>query len=91
VDLAQLSAAVLLHGQQQEVAHERVRAAEHVVERLRLRARIELRVLEQRVELRHVVDRRDEVAQLLAHLGEPALFLRGLDERAGVHAVRNGH
>src|SRR3954452_1747188 len=91
VDLAQLPGAVLLDGQQEEVAHELIGAAEDVVERLRLRPRIELRVAQHRVELRHLVDRSDEVAELLAHLGQAPMVLRGLEESARVRAVRYRH
>ena len=87
LDLAELPAAVLLDDEQEEVADELVGAAEDVLERLRLRARIDLRVAQQRVELGHVVDRGREVAELLADGREPPRLLRGFEERARVRAV----
>src|SRR5712692_1292732 len=81
VDLAQLPGAVLFHREEHEVADELVRSAEYVLERLRLRGRVDLRVLEQRVQLGDVLDRGDEVAELLADLREALLLLRGLEER----------
>src|SRR6266511_3134382 len=91
LDLAQLPAAVLLDGEQQEVAQQLVRPAEDVLEHLHFRARVELRVAEHRVELGHVVERRDEVAELLAHGREATVLLRGLEEGARVGAVGDAH
>src|SRR5207253_11072138 len=61
------------------------------VERRGVRARIELRISEQCVELRYLVDRCDEVAEVLAHVCQTLGVLGGVEEGARVYAVRDGH
>ena len=51
------------------------------------RAGVDLRVAQQRAQLGHLALGLDELCQLLADLLEPALLLRGLEERLRVHAV----
>src|SRR6266540_2635153 len=91
VDLAQLAGAVLLDREAEEVAYELVGSAEHRFDRVRLRTRIDLRIAEQRVELRDLVERGGELAEVGAHLLQMVPLLRGLEERAGVREVSGAH
>ena len=54
-------------------------------------AGIELRVGEERLELGRLLERGGELGELVARDVDGALVLRGLVERARVHAVRDGH
>src|SRR5918996_6007189 len=87
LDLLELAGTAFLDSQQDEVAHELVRAAQDLLDDARLLARVELRVGERAAELGHGRQRGDEVAQLLVGDGEPLLLARGLEEGARVHAV----
>src|SRR5918996_5056207 len=91
LDLLELAGTAFLDSQQDEVAHELVRAAQDLLDDARLLARVELRVGERAAELGHGRQRGDEVAQLLVGDGEPLLLARGLEEGARVHAVGDGH
>ena len=59
--------------------------------RTRPSRRVDLRVAEERAELGHLLDRAGERGEVRRDLLEPPLLLRGLEERAGVHALRDGH
>src|SRR5436190_13119399 len=91
VDLLDLPRAALFGQETHEVPDELVGVAEDGVERPRLSARVELRVSQERAQLRHLLDRGGEVVQLLAHAREPARLLRGVEERLRVDAVRDGY
>ena len=76
----------------EEVAHELVGAAGHLVEHARLRRRVELRVREERLELGRLDERRGELAELARERPSTRpCSLRGLEQRARVHALRDGH
>ena len=87
-DLADLGGAALLDDEVGEVADEVVRAVEDLLEHLRLHRPLGLGVDEQGLQRGHLVDRLREIAELLANGREPALALRGLEESAGVDALR---
>ena len=52
---------------------------------------IDLGVIEQRAQLGDGARGFDEVAKLLGDRGDAVLLLRGVEERAGVDAVRDGY
>ena len=70
-----------------EAADELVGVAEHLFKESSFCARVQLGALEHRPELLDLVDRGDEVGQLLVHALEPSLILRGLEERAYVRCA----
>src|SRR5205085_10961316 len=87
-DLADLGGAVLLRDEQDEVAHELVGAFENALERGAPLGAVELGVREQGLELRHGLDRRDEVAEVFTHAVEAVPLERGLEARVRVDAMR---
>src|SRR5579862_1499040 len=90
-DLTHLAGPALLDEQAGEVADELVGAPEHALEHVCLDPRVELGVEEELGELGHVVEGVHEVIELGPHDVEAALLLRGLEERAGVDAVRRSY
>src|SRR5205085_8670601 len=53
------------------------------------RRRLELRIAQDRAQLRHLADGSREVGELFVHAREPARLLRRLEERLRVNAVRD--
>ena len=53
--------------------------------------RLDLRALEQRAQLGHLLHGRQELLELLPNRVQVALLLRGLEERVGIDALRDGH
>ena len=70
---------------------ERLLVPGEVAEDARLRARVELRVAQDRAELGSLGDGGREVGDRLVHLLQAALLLRRREQRLGVDAVRDGH
>src|SRR5689334_6281517 len=66
-DLLERARAALVGEQEQEVTHELLAAAEHVLECGRPRARVELRIAQQLAQLGHLGLGSDDLLQLLAH------------------------
>ena len=60
-------------------------------EHLGLACRVDLRVAEERAQLGHLVHRCRERAESAATASTRSGLLRRLEERAGVHALRDGH
>jgi hypothetical protein len=81
---------MLLGEQPDEVHEELVGLAENRLERVALRAGIDLRVTEESLELRRLLDRRGEVAELLPDLREPLLLSGRFEQRLSVDAVSDG-
>lgn len=90
-DLPDLSGTTLLEEEEQEVTDERVGALEDLPDDGGLHGRIGLAVGEQRVELGDLVERPDHLLELGANGIEAAFLLRGLEERAGIDAFRDGY
>src|SRR5581483_1014040 len=90
-DLVELADAALVRDDEQEVPEERLLVADEVLEDARLRARLELRVAQDRAQLRRLRDRRREVGDRLVHLREPPVLLRRREQRLGVDAMRYGY
>ena len=90
-DLADLAGPALLGEQAHEVADELVGAAEHLLEHVGLDPRVDLRVLEQRGELRAPRRARARGPRAPPARLEAALLLRRVEERAGIDAVRGGY
>src|SRR5205807_7005008 len=90
-DLLDSADASFLRGQAEEVAHELVGVAQQLVEQLRLGPRIDLRVTQDRAQLRYLVDCGREVGELAVHALEAALLLRRLEQRTCVRAVDSAY
>src|SRR6185295_6004949 len=90
-DPAQLPAAALRGDEPDEVPDDRVTARRHLVQDVRLRARVELRLREERLERGGLLERIRQLAELLAGDLDPVLLPRRLEEGAGIHAVRDRH
>ena len=88
-DVLDLADAALLGREPEEVAQQLLGASEQVLEHGGLRARLELRVAQDRAQLGHVGDGTREVGQLLVHLWEAPVLLGRLEESLGVDPVRN--
>src|SRR5581483_9167004 len=86
-DVLDLADPPLVVHDEQEVAEERLLVADEVLDDARLRGGLELRVAQDRAQLGRLRDRRCEVAERLAHLREPAVFLRRREQRLGVDAM----
>src|SRR4051794_6702652 len=90
-DLLDLARASLLCHELQEVREELVLRAGEIGEDARLRRRLELRVLQDRAQLRGLLDRAREVGEVLVDLRELVLVLRCFEQRLGIDAVRGGY
>src|SRR5712691_2656681 len=90
-DLLDLADAAFLGGQPKEIAEELVGVSEQLLQQLRLRARIELRVAQDGPQLGHVVDGGGEVAELGVNLLQALLLLRGVEQRARIGAMDDGY
>src|ERR671918_405204 len=89
--LGELAGASLLGDEPDEVADELVPARCELVEERRLLRRIDLGVTEDRAQLRDLVQRPGELAEVGRDLLEPLFLSSGLEERAGVHPLRDRH
>src|SRR5215217_5287687 len=89
-DLVQLRRAALLRHEQEEVPDELVAVGEDRSKRIGLLRRVDLRAQEELAQLRDLVDRVEEGAQLVAHRVEAALLLRRLEERSRVGLLDDG-
>ena len=88
---AELAGAALLRCEAHEVPDELVGARADLVEDLGLPGRVDLRVAEERLERGHVLERGGERGEVGCDGVDPVLVPRGLEERAGVHALRDCH
>ncbi len=66
-------------------------SAVELLEHLALARRLDLRVAQERAQLGHVVHRAGERGEIGRDRVDAVRLLRGLEERARVHAVRDGH
>src|SRR3569833_1001722 len=85
--LLELARTALLRNHLEEVAEEHVLVAGEVGEDAGLGAGLELRVAQDRAQLRRLGDRLREIGQRLVHLREAARVLRGAEEGFGVDAA----
>ena len=90
-DLGQLAGPALLGGEADEVADELVGFPGELLEHLGLPSRIDLRVAKERAQLGHVVHRARERGEVGGDRVDAIRLLRGPEERAGVHALRDCH
>ncbi len=90
-DLLDLRAPTLLGEELEEVPHERVGAAQDVLEDRGLRLRVDLGVLEQRSQLGDVVERGGEIDELLPDEVDLVVVARRVDQRTRVDAVGDCH
>src|SRR5690348_16324408 len=90
-DVIELARAPLLGDHEQEVLEERLLVAGDVREDARLRVRVELRVPQDRAQLRRLLERRGEVRERLADLLEAPFLFCGLEKRLRVDALRGGY
>ena len=90
-DLLELSRSALLRDEPDEVAHELVGVDGDLGEHLGLARRVDLGVAQERAQLGHLVHRGRDRGEVACHRADTVRFLRGLEERAGVHAVRDRH
>ncbi len=74
-----------------EVAHELVGVDGDLGEHLGLARRVDLGVAQERAQLGHLVHRGRDRGEVACHRVDTVRFPRGLEERAGVHAVRDRH
>src|SRR5919204_4862901 len=84
VHLLELADPVLVHEQAQEVEEELVGISEEILERGLLRARLELRVLEEAAQLVGLLHRRREVVEVLADSVEASVLVRRREQGLGV-------
>ena len=87
----QLACAALLRDEADEVAYELVGVGGELLEHLALPGRLDLRVAQERAQLGHLVHRAGERSEIGRDRVDPVGFLRRLEERARVHALRDGH
>src|SRR5262249_1170675 len=90
-ELHDLSSAALLRCEPHEVADELVGISRELGENCGLPSRLDLRVAEERAELGHVVHCRCQRGEVGRHGVDALRLLRRLEERAGVHALRDCH
>ena len=90
-DLGQLARAALLGDEPDEVADELVAVCRQLPEDVGLAGRLDLRVAQERAQLGHLVHRACERGEIGCDRVHAIGVLRGLEERAGVHAVRDRH
>ncbi len=88
---AELAGAALLRCEPHEVPDELVRARADLVEDLGLPGRVDLRVAEKGLERGHLLEGGGERCEVGCDGVDPVLVPRGLEERAGVHALRDCH
>src|SRR5262249_48332760 len=86
-DLLDLPDAPFLGGQPEKVPQQLTRIAQQVRDDVGFRAGPELRVAQDRAQLGHDPNGRDEVAELFVDLLEPALLLGGVEQGLRVHAM----
>src|SRR5918996_1671117 len=89
--LGELAGAALLGDEPDEVADELVAVGGELVEEGGLFPRVDLGIAEERAQLRNVVQRARELAEVCCDLLEPPLLPSGLEERSGVHPLRDRH
>src|SRR3954451_2140724 len=90
-DLGDLRGASLLGDEAEEVDDELVGALRDVREHVRLQPGVDLRVLEQGLQVRRVRERVAQLLQLCVHGVEPAGVLAGFEQRLRVDAVRRAY
>src|SRR5918995_6016288 len=90
-DLLQLARSALLRDEADEVADELVGTGGDLLEHLGFARRLDLRVAEERAQLGNLVHGASDRGEVAGDRVHAARVLRGLEERAGVHALRDGH
>ena len=90
-DLGQLGRTPLLGDEPDEVADELVSVGGELLEHRGLPLRLDLGVAQERAELRHLVGRGRERVEVGRDRVHAVRLLRGLEERACVHALRDRH
>src|SRR5688572_5272827 len=90
-DLLQLARSALLRDEADEVADELVGTGGDLLEHLGLARRLDLRIAEERAQLGNLVHGASDRGEVAGDRVHAARVLRGLEERAGVHALRDGH
>ena len=90
-DLRELARAALLRDEPDEVAHELVAVRRQLPEDVGLARRLDLRVAQERAQLGHLVHRAGERRKIGRDCVHAVGVLRGLEQRARVHAVGYCH
>src|SRR5436190_818268 len=90
-DVVEDARAAPVRQQEDEIAHEGLAAAEHVLEDRRLGTRVELRISQELSQLRHLLDSLRQLGDLGADRLELVRIERRAEERACVHAVDDCH
>ena len=91
VHLDDLRDAVLVSEKAQEVDEQLIRARKEILERLALRVRVDLRVMQKATQLVRRFHGRDELLELFPHLVQALPLLGRLEKRLCIDTVGNRH